>query len=102
MAMAMLRVVGLIVVSLCTFVPAFATPVRLSSPDGAYSNVIQTGGPRTNERSHIDRPPRTERPSGDLLNAYKKHPGPNNDIPTALWGKDQADAPLEVKKNKKV
>jgi hypothetical protein len=93
--LAMLRVIGLVVVSLYAFVPAFATPVRLSSPDGVYSDVIRTQLRLRIERPGIDRPSRTERPSPDLLHSYDANTGTYNDKPKFLPN-EEADAPLEV------
>jgi len=96
--LAMLRVIGLVVVSLCAFVPAFAMPVRLGSPDGVYSNVIRTQELRLQPPRRIVQPPRRivqPPPSLDLLHTYDAETGTYNDKPKHL-PKETVDAPLAV------
>jgi len=103
--LAMLRVIGLVVVSLCAFVPAFAMPVRLSSPDGVYSNVIRTQELRLQPPRPIVRPSRPivrppprivePPPSLDLLHTYDADTGTYNDKPKHL-PKETVDAPRAV------
>jgi hypothetical protein len=89
----------LVVVSLCAFVPAFAMPVRLSSPDGVYSNVIRTQELRLQPPRPSRPPPRIvhpPQPSLDhLLRTYEADTGTYNDKPKIL-PKETVDAPLAV------
>jgi hypothetical protein len=110
--LAVLRVPVLIAVSLSAFVPAFAAPVRLSTPHWIYSDVIQTGALEPAARGAIERsvksvhgwlraPFRAEHPSPALLYKYEEHHRIYNDKPRALW-KQETAPPLAVERNRTV
>jgi hypothetical protein len=111
--LAIFRVTVLIGLSLSAFVPAFAAPVRLSSPAEVYSDVIQTGAlrARINPRSLMDgasrrlgferAPQPTPHVMRDLLSKYEEHHGTYSDKPRALW-KPEAAPPLAVEQHRTV
>jgi hypothetical protein len=109
--LAIIRIAVFIGLSLSAFVPVVAAPVRLSSPQGVYTDVIQTGAVQhavsgAAERSAkswrgLWRAPRAEHPSPALLHSYEGHHGTYSDKPRALWNQEAAP-PLAVEQHRTV